>query len=347
VVEAWRALAVAAENPFALPDWQAAWCAAHPQDAPRTFVCRRADGSVAGVLPLVVRTRRRRRVVLAPGDGAADFCAPACAPADSPAVAQAILRELAGARKPWELWRLERCIAGSEWAGAIAAAAGPAGFAVVPWRVEPPLVVADLSDPDDLIDAKQRRDIARLRRRLERDHAVVVRTSQGPEEARRDLGELLRLHAARWGPGTFPAPVRAFHADFAARAAEHGWLRLHTLEVDGRPAAVLYGWRLNLRAFAYSQAFDPAHARDAVGISLLVSAVEAAAAEGCTRFDMLRGDEQHKQRFRISSHPLESSLVAQRRSPAALEAHARSATRRAWARLPARGRSLVGRVASR
>ena len=347
MVEAWRALAVAAENPFALPDWQAAWCAAHPQDAPRTFVCRREDGAVAGVLPLVVRRSGRRRVVLAAGDGAADFCAPACAPPDCAAVAHAVLGALAGAPRAWELWRLERVIAGSAWSGALAAAARPAGFAVLPWRAEPPLVVADLSDHDDLIDAKQRRDIARLRRRLERDHTVVMRTSEGPAEARRDLGELLRLHAARWGPGTFPAPVRAFHADFAARAAEQGWLRLHTLEVDGRPAAVLYGWRLNTRAFAYSQAFDPAYARSAVGISLLVTAVEQAAAEGCARFDMLRGDEQHKQRFRISSHALESHLVARRRSPAVLEALAASSARRAWARLPARGRSLVGRLTSR
>ena len=299
------------------------------------------------MLPLVVRTRRRRRVALAPGDGAADFCAPACAPADSAAVAHAVLRELAHAPRGWELWQLERCVAGSAWSGGIARAATSTGFAVLPWRTEPPLVVADLRDPEDLVDRKQRRDIARLRRRLERDHAVVVRTSEGPEEARRDLGELLRLHAARWGPGTFPGPVRAFHADFAARAAEHGWLRLYTLEVDGRPAAVLYGWRLNTRAFAYSQAFDPAYARYAVGISLLVSAVEQAAAEGCARFDMLRGDEQHKQRFRISSHPLESSLVARRRSPASLEAGARSRARRVWARLPARGRALVGRLASR
>ena len=340
VMEAWRALAVAAENPFALPDWQAAWCAAHPQDAPRTFVCRREDGEVAGVLPLVVRTRRRRRVVLAPGDGAADFCAPACAPADSAAVAHAVLRELAGAPRAWELWRLERVRRRQR----VVAARSPRrrarpGSRCCPGARSRRSWWPTCSDRDDLIDAKQRRDIARLRRRLERDHAVVVRTSEGPEEARRDLGELLRLHAARWGPGTFPAPVRAFHADFAARAAERGWLRLHTLEVDGRPAAVLYGWRLNTRAFAYSQAFDPAYARYAVGISLLVSAVEQAAAEGCAHFDMLRGDEQHKQRFRISSHPLESHLVARRRSPAMLEALAASAARRAWARLPARGRA--------
>ena len=186
--------------------------------------------------------------------------------------------------------------------------------------------------------------VERLRRRLAAEHAVTVRISDGAQEARRDLGELLRLHAARWGEGGFPPAVQAFHTDFAARAAERGWLRLHTLEVDGRTAAVLYGWRLGTRAFAYSQAFDPAYARHAVGVSLLATAVERAAAEGCTDYDMLRGEERHKQRFRITTHPLESHLVARRGSPAAVEALSRSAARKAWARLPAGGRARLGRL---
>jgi CelD/BcsL family acetyltransferase involved in cellulose biosynthesis len=75
--------------------------------------------------------------------------------------------------------------------------------------------------------------------------------------------------------------------------------------------------------------------------------MERAAAEGCEWFDMLRGDEPYKQRFRPTSVALESHLVARRRSPAALEALARSGMRRAWARLPARGRALVGRLRPR
>jgi len=339
VVDAWRSLAVAAENPFALPEWHAAWCAAHPQDRPRIVVCSRG-GEIAGVVPLVVRGARRR-VVLAPGGDLADVFAPACAPADARAVAEVVLRELPRSRG--ELWQLERALATGPWPGALAASRRTS----LRWRQEPPLVVADLRDPDDLMDGRQRRDLARLRRRLAADHEVTVRTSEGAEEARQDLGELLRLHAARWGAGTFAPSAQAFQLDFAARAAERGWLRLHTLEADGRPAAVLYGWRLGRRAFAYSQAFDPAYARYAVGVSLLATAVERAAAEGCTRYDMLRGDERHKQRFRISAEPLESYLVARRGSPAALEALARSGARHAWARLPARGRAVIGRLRPR
>jgi CelD/BcsL family acetyltransferase involved in cellulose biosynthesis len=286
---------------------------------------------VAGVVPLVVRGEGRRRVVLAAGDALADVFPAACAPADAPAVAEAVARALPAGRG--ELWRLERVPAGSPWLAAVG------GRISVRWRAEPPLVVADLTG--DLMDGKQRRELERLRRKLAADHAVEVRASDGPEQARRDLGELLRLHAARWGAGTFPPAEQAFQLDFAARAAERGWLRLHVLEVDGAPAAVLYGWRLGARAFAYSQAFDAAYARYAVGVSLLATAVERAAAEGCTRYDMLRGEERHKQRFRIAAQPLESRLVARRGSPAALEARARSGARAAWARLPARVRALL------
>lgn len=337
MLDAWRALAVAAENPFALPEWHAAWCTAIPGDRPRILVCRRVDASIAGVVPLVVRGDGRRRALLAAGDALADLFPAACAPADAADVARAVADALPITRG--ELWRLERVPAGSPWLAALA------GRTAVRWREEPPLVVADLTG--ELMTGKQRRELDRMRRRLTADHSVAVRVSDGPEEARRDLGELLRLHAARWGTGTFAAAEQAFLLDFAARAAERGWLRLHVLDVDGRPAAVLFGWRLGSCAFAYSQAFDTAYARYAVGVSLLATAVERAAAEGCTRYDMLRGDERHKQRFQITSQPLESQLVARRGSPAALEARGRSGARAAWARLPARARTLVGRLRSR
>jgi CelD/BcsL family acetyltransferase involved in cellulose biosynthesis len=341
VVREWRALAVEAENPYALPDWNEAWCANFRRDRPHIVVCRRAaDGALVGVVALVTRDSGRRRTLLLPGDSSADFFAPACLPADTAAVAAALVGELARARHPYELWRLERCLGGSEWLDALLAAARSTGLTVLPWRAEPSLVAIDL-DAGPTMSGRQRRDVGRLRRRLEAEHTVVVRTSDGPQEAVRDLGVLFRLHAARWGADRFPPSLRAFHLDFAAIAAERGWLRLHTLEVDGQPAAMLYGWRLNTRTFAYSTAFDPAFARHAVGIVLLAAAVEHAALEGCERYDMLRGDGPHKQRFHLRRRTLESRLVARRRSRALPEALARSCTRRAWMRLPVRARSSI------
>ena len=121
VVEPWRALAVEAENPFALPEWLEAWCAAHPED-------RAAD-------PRLPAGRRRRSPAWSrsssavPGGAASCSRRAATSPTSSPrparrptrrAVADAVARALP--RGGWELWRLERCPGGSPWSAAAAAA---------------------------------------------------------------------------------------------------------------------------------------------------------------------------------------------------------------------------------
>lgn len=86
----WRELATTAENPFALPEWHAAWLAAHPDDDPFVLVCREAQGELVGVVPLVARGRR----LLAAGGQLADWFGPACAPADEARVADAVVAAL-------------------------------------------------------------------------------------------------------------------------------------------------------------------------------------------------------------------------------------------------------------
>ena len=64
VREEWDALANTAENIFATYEWAAAWWANLSADAALLLAaCRRDDGSIAGLLPLVVSGERRLRVV--------------------------------------------------------------------------------------------------------------------------------------------------------------------------------------------------------------------------------------------------------------------------------------------
>ena len=197
------------------PAWSRSWCAA-------------PAGGASCSRPATARPTSARR--------------PARPPTRAAVAARGAARAR-GVRRGWELWRLERCVAGSPWLGDRGRRGRPGTRCCAGARSRrswSPTCATPTTSWTAGSGATSRGCGGGSRR----DHAVVVRTSDGPQEARRDLGELLRLHAARWGSGTFPPSVRAFHADFAARAAEHGWLRLHTLEVDGRPAAVLYGWRL-------------------------------------------------------------------------------------------------------
>lgn len=340
LTQRWRELAVAAENPFALPEWHGAWVASHPADAPFVLVCRERSGEIAGVVPLVLRGRR----LLAAGEQLADWSGPACAPADEARVAAAIIEALARKPRRWDVWQLDRCRAGGAWSDGLLRAAGGSAIKLLPQRGDDVLVSVDLErDGPELTTAKKRRELERLGRRLREAHDVTLRRSTTPEQIERDLDALLRLRAARWDV-SFDTPSEGFLRALSASLARLDLLRLWAIDVDGATAGVLLGWRLGTRAFAYSHAFDRADERFGIGMALLAHAVHASADEGCTRFDMLRGDERYKRSFHISPVAVTSYRAVRRRSLARVQAEALAVGRAGYLRLSPQRREQLRRA---
>lgn len=338
----WRELAVAAENPFALPEWHGAWVAAHPADTPFVLACRERSGEVAGVVGLVLRRRR----LLVPGDQLADWFGPACAPRDEARVAAAVVDALARTTQRWDVWQLDRCHSGGGWIDGLARAAAAGPVKLLAHHGDEVLVSVDLvRDGPDLTTSKKRRELDRLSRRLREAHDVTLRRAATAEQIQRDVDALLRLRTARWGAG-FDVTAEAFLRALADRLARQD-LRLWAIDVDGSPAAVLLGWRLGGRAFAYSQAFDRAYERFGIGMALLAHAVRAAADEGCSRFDMLRGDEHFKGSFHLSSATVASYRAVRRRSLARLEVEALAGARSVYRRLSPQRRARLRRALRR
>jgi CelD/BcsL family acetyltransferase involved in cellulose biosynthesis len=335
---AWRALAVAAENPFATPDWLAA-CLEVRQDArPLILACHSPDGRLVGVVPLVIDGRGR---LGSAAEAYADWFGPACAPEDEAEVAVAVTSALHRSGHLGRSWSMTRCLTAAGWLAGVRRARHPE-YELVPTDSEVELSLVRYSGPPAM-SGKDRREIARLLRRLHDAHAVEFRCARTREEAETALPVFERLHAERW-PDLRSADVAAFHRAFALRAADQEWLRLWTLELDGEPVAVLYGWRMGGRSFAYMQAFDAAWSRHAVGILLLDHAVRAAEQEGSEVFDMLRGKERHKARFENDQRTVRTYVIVGRGSFARLAIRGRESARHAYRRLPPRHRSALRRL---
>ncbi len=101
--EEWRALAVARETPYVLPEWHETWLETHPGDRPVVVVARRADGALAGVVPLVAPADGRW--LTAAGAPFADWFCPAAAPEDDVALAAAVARVAGDLPAPWRIDR--------------------------------------------------------------------------------------------------------------------------------------------------------------------------------------------------------------------------------------------------
>jgi CelD/BcsL family acetyltransferase involved in cellulose biosynthesis len=138
------------------------------------------------------------------------------------------------------------------------------------------------------------------------DRGLRFRLADRPDQLQQDLDVLFALHRARWPGSPWFADAEAFHRDFADKALDHGWLRLWTLELDGRPAAVWLGYRFQGIESYYQAGRDPALQKERVGFVLLAHTIEAAFADGMDEYRMLRGDESFKYRFATSDPELET-----------------------------------------
>ena len=151
-------------------------------------------------------------------------------------------------------------------------------------------------------DANFRSQLKRKLHALERLPGVRFRRTVDAAELEADLRSFVELHEKRWqslGRGsTLADPLaRQALARFARGAFAAGWLRLWFLEVEERPAAVWFGWRLGDRYSYYQAGLDPARSSLSAGFLLLAHSVRAAIEEGAAIYDLLAGEEAFKRRF--------------------------------------------------
>jgi CelD/BcsL family acetyltransferase involved in cellulose biosynthesis len=332
----WIELAERCGNPFATWEWAATWWEHFGHGRPlHVTVCRRPDGTVAAILPLYLAARGPLRLLRFVGHGTGDILGPICAPDDAALAASALQEAIADVDRPWDVLLAER-MPSDRFGGLIPGR--------VVQREAHPLVRTRGASWEEFLASRssnQRREFRAKRRRLERDHEARFRLTHDRDRLRQDFDALVRLHHARWGEAAaFRGRRERFHREFAERAFERGWLRLWSVEVDGRVVAARYGFRFAKVDWAFISGRDPDPAWDrySLGLALLVRAVQATFDDGMSAFSFLRGDEAYKQRFAADDVGLESVAVA--RSPRGVAAVSAA---RAAKRMPPRIRHRVVR----
>jgi CelD/BcsL family acetyltransferase involved in cellulose biosynthesis len=80
---------------------------------------------------------------------------------------------------------------------------------------------------------------------------------------------------------------------------KRGWLDFRLLRAEGEYVAASFTFVLNNTAFHYLTSCDVSErwSRYSVGTLITADAVQSAIAQGCTTFDMMRGEEPYKARF--------------------------------------------------
>lgn len=289
----WDALAAATSNPFLSVEWCETWLEhSGVECTPRIFAARRADGSVAAVLPLAVVRGRYVRKLRFLGFGAANELGPVCDPADRAAATTALRDALEATRREWDVF-LGESLAGPGWAEALSA--------TLVSREGNPVIRGTWQDWDGYLASRSqsfRVELRRQERKLAK-RGLEYRTVASRDELDPALDRLFELHRARWNEQASPwfAGREALHRAFAAVAFDRGWLRLHALELEGRVAAVYLGLRFGRTAWYYQLGRETEDRAASLGVVLVAHALREAQAEGVAEFNLGPGTQRYKERL--------------------------------------------------
>ncbi len=288
-------------------EWNETWWRVFGRAKRLRLLQVRDGGRLVGLAPLYVSrhlgTPLRRMAFL--GTGPADYLDVLADDACAGEVAAAVLRHI-GAGRGDDLADLQQLAPTS----LLLAAAREAGCVPEPRHMaiaaqEPcPFVTlpGDWDTYSKQLGKKMRGNLGYSERLLERSFGSVEYRLSEPARLAEDLSDLFALHQRRWRARLLPGalaggPIRRFHRMVAERFDKRGWLRLHSLHVDGRAVASLYCFRFRERTAYYLGGFDPEMARYSLGTLLTGRAIRQAIEEGAAEFDFLRGDEPYKERW--------------------------------------------------
>jgi CelD/BcsL family acetyltransferase involved in cellulose biosynthesis len=297
----WDRLAVKVGVPFVAHAWVDAWWLAFGAGRELRVCTARREGQLVGALPLVARGR----VLSSATNAHTPVFAPLGADDAVEAVADAASidhhRSLVVTHLP----------SGGTAAHILADASLRAGR--LTW-IEPgqlsPLVdtSGEVDDYHGRLARHTRRELLRLRRKLEAEQSAVVRTLATPSDLGTQLDAFFALEARGWKGRRGTAIISserttAFYRAVAAGFAERGELRISTIEADGRLIAFDLGLVSAGRLWVLKGSYDEAYRRYAPGLLLLLAEIERAFELGLDAVELLGDAEPYKRKFATDFRP--------------------------------------------
>jgi CelD/BcsL family acetyltransferase involved in cellulose biosynthesis len=313
----WRELLARDPNRhvFATPEWNRVWWEEFGANKDPFFLTMVRGEDVVALVPLYRKKEDDRRVLrFLGGIDLTDYLGPICSESDRDEVAETLVDWLMTTDIEWDEFDAHNMPV-------------PLGFAEylvdradrrdVHFSLEQEETSAVLLLPEswdsylEQLKSKERHELKRKRRRIEREHpdARIRRTTE--ETLEDDLKLFVEMHRGAEGmKGHFMRPeIATFFERVAHAFAPIGWLRMDFLEIGDRAIASSFGFELDDRFYLYNSAYEPEFARLSPGLVLVSELVKGAIASDTRIFDFLRGPERYKYQLGAQAVPLNNVRI--------------------------------------
>ena len=300
---------------FQSPEWNRLWWEQFSA-AKDIFVLVMSSGhEVRAIVPLYRKTEQGQRVLrFVGGIDLTDYLGPICSLEDRDPVARALIRWLGETDVRWDTFDAHNMPVPLGFAEYLVDHADRQGFVFKLEQEETSAILSLSGDWESYVaslDAKDRHELRRKMRRVDREHPDARLRTATPDSWAADLETFIALHRAAEGhKGSFMSPGRASFFTRIARAfVELGWLRLDLLEAGDRVLASTFSFELDGRFYLYNSAYDPDARRLSPGFVLVAQLVRRSIESGLQTFDFLRGPERYKYGLGAQPVPLNNVRV--------------------------------------
>lgn len=300
---------------FATPEWNRVWWEEFGEGKDLGVLSLSRDSEVVGIVPLYRKEEHGRKILrFVGGIDLSDYLGPICAVEDRGDVADALVSWLKETSSEWDEFDAHNMPVPFGFADLLVERADRAGFSFLLDQEETAAVLPLAPTWDDYLEsleAKERHELKRKRRRLFREHPDASIRSSTPETLERDLEIFFEMHRDAEGlKGHFMDPgVATFFARVARAFSPLGWLRLEFLEIGERALASTFGFGLDGALYLYNSAFDVDARRLSPGMLLVAHQIEGAIGAGLHTFDFMRGPERYKYKLGAQAVPLNNLRV--------------------------------------
>jgi CelD/BcsL family acetyltransferase involved in cellulose biosynthesis len=170
---------------------------------------------------------------------------------------------------------------------------------------------ADWNDYLAILDSKQRHELKRKMRNLNAAILTSFHTIADKETLLTATENFLKLFPESRGDKAIfmTAEMQTYFRSLAAALSEEGILRYGSLDLNGKPIAMVMYFDYQDNYYLYNSAYDPAYRSLSVGIISKALCIKDAIEKGKKRFDFLKGPEVYKSHLGGQEFPLYSCEI--------------------------------------
>jgi CelD/BcsL family acetyltransferase involved in cellulose biosynthesis len=210
------------------------------------------------------------------------------------------------ARESYDLLEIRRLPEGDEAIPALTAAARSAGR----WSVVEPDITSPIVDTTGTLDeyretttrGKWHKNLRRLYRKLQRDHAAQLDLIEAPSDLDTELTEGFAVESSGWkreaGTAVLSRPENeAYYRSLARRFHDRGELRVSSIRVDGRMIAWDLGILRSNRLYSPKSGYLEEFRSLGPGLILELAMIERCFELDLDAHELLGADDEYKLRF--------------------------------------------------